>query len=71
VRVTDHESTAIVSPSASAETEHDSTNHTGAGMRTTTFQISLPGVAPRPYADSFSTSGTVSNTSRMTAEMKG
>ena len=37
----------------------------------TTFQTTSHVVQPMPYADSFSTGGTISNTSRMTDEMNG
>src|SRR5487761_2293205 len=63
--------TAIVSPSArprpSMTPPMTPTRVYGSTMLRTTSQV----VQPRPYADSFSTGGTTSNTSRITDAMNG
>src|SRR5262249_55081280 len=63
--------TAMVSPSALPRPNMMPPTMPVREYGTTTFQITSQVVAPSPYADSFNTSGTVSKTSRVTAEMNG
>src|SRR5215469_7219556 len=63
--------TAIVSPRARPRPSMVPPTMPALEYGTTTCQMTSQVVAPSPYADSFNTSGTVSNTSRITADMNG
>ncbi len=63
--------TAIVSPSARPRPSMTPPITPTFVYGSTTFQTTSQVVAPMPYADSFSTGGTISNTSRITDAMNG
>src|SRR5512144_2648395 len=63
--------TAIVSPSARPRPSMTPPTTPTFVYGSTTFQTTSHVVAPSPYADSLSTGGTTSNTSRITDEMNG